>query len=110
MAKITSAEVRLDEEGFNGMPARAAVIGALEEQLAPTTFEAVDLDKESNEYWQNDLDTLVIAFETSMPYRMGPEAAMHFGTGLAKAVRLINADEYDVKRIRDKTVIRFWWD
>ena len=103
--KITKAEIRTDEEGYNDMPERKKIEELLEQ--IKDGKRIVDIDKD---YWQNTNDTLVFEIDCEELYRFGGKTIAETMQAINKFTYESKADEVETERKGAKIIYRYWWD
>jgi hypothetical protein len=90
---IRKAELKTAEEGFNNLESRKEIEEAIGKN--GLILDYVDLPFDC---WQNREDTIVFIIKKGTPASFG------------EFVARVNVDEYNVKRVEGKEIIRLWWD
>lgn len=95
------SEIKLEE--FNNCPGAFRISHALLDLNINHVIKIVDLDKDSDPYWQNSSSTLVVMLNDHV-------SKTKIALTLGNIATDYSVDEFHWKQVGKKYVVRLWWD
>lgn len=93
----TKSKLKVTEEGFNEMPAKAIIQGVV------LGWDLTPVDLKHKNYWENAEDTIVVATK--------PDMTAFEAVQMMVALNGLGADEvHALKEDDGRIIIRMWWD